>query len=353
MKIGLVCPYDLAKHGGVQEQVLLLRDWLDAEGHDVTVVGPASERVDGVVAVGGSVTVRANQSTAPVNLHPRVGKLVREAVAGVEVVHIHEPFLPAVGLAASRIKAQPTVGTFHADASRTVRRGLRMVSPIARGAARRLNVVTAVSPVARSVVTMVDDVRIIPNGVDTSKYRSLEKPGCTVVFLGRDDPRKGLDVALEAWPAIHEAHPQAELVVLGAHRDDPIDGLTFRGRVSDEEKQRVLGEAEVYMAPNLGGESFGIILVEAMAASGAVVASAIPAFAAVVGDAGVLVKPGDPRGLADAVIGLLGDEPRRRELQRRAQARATKFDVATVGESYLAAYRDAVRRWQNDRASHR
>ncbi len=353
MKIGIVCPYDLAKHGGVQEQVFLLREWLSGDGHDVTVVGPASEEVEGVVSVGGSVTVRANRSTAPVNLNPRAGSAVRRAVERCDVVHVHEPFLPTVGLAGARIRRQPTVGTFHADASRGVRRGLRVLSPVARRVAKRLDVVTAVSPVARSVVTMVDDVRIIPNGVDTLLYASVGKIGKTVVFLGRDDERKGLDIALDAWPSISESHPDAHLLVLGAKRAIDIGGVTFLGRVSDADKQRILGEAEVYVAPNLGGESFGIILVEAMAASTAVVASAIPAFAAVVGDAGILVKPGDARGLADAVTGLLSDDDRRRGLQRRAALRAGQFDVATVGRRYLDAYADAIERWQTDAAARR
>jgi phosphatidylinositol alpha-mannosyltransferase len=185
-------------------------------------------------------------------------------------------------------------------------------------------------------------LRIIPNGVDVDEYQVGDKTAHSVVFLGRDDPRKGLDVLIEAWPAVHTVVPDATLTVVGADRGDQVDGVTYLGRVSEEDKRAALASSAVYAAPNTGGESFGIVVIEAMASGCAVIASAIPAFARVVGDAGELVKPGDPGGLADRIVTLLLEPERRVALGSLARERAWMFDGATVAASYLEAYADAI-----------
>ncbi|MGI9641652.1 MAG: glycosyltransferase family 4 protein [Acidimicrobiia bacterium] len=342
MRVALVCPYDLGKPGGVQDQVFRLRQWLLDAGHEPTVIGPGDDGPDGSVLLGSSVGVRANKSSVPIALDPRVLRKVRSAIGDVDVVHIHEPLMPMVSLAATRINDLPTVGTFHADASTVARRSIRLGMPVVRGVVSRLDVMTAVSAVAGSVVQGIGELRTIPNGVDVSHYQAGTKLAGSVVFLGRDDPRKGLDILLEAWPVVRAAVPDASLTVIGAHRDEAPEGVLYLGRVSEADKQAALSTASIYVAPNTGGESFGIVLVEAMASGCAVIASALPGFVRVVGDAGELVRPTDVPGLAERIVAVLDDDARRIRLGEAAQERAALFDGPKVANHYIEAYEDAV-----------
>jgi phosphatidylinositol alpha-mannosyltransferase len=341
MKVALVCPYDLGKPGGVQDQVIRIARWLVDAGHEAVIVGPGTDGPEGSILVGSTATIPANNASTPISLNPRVGRRLEAAVADADVVHIHEPLMPTVSLSATRFSHKATVGTFHADAPRWARRGYAIAKPVTRAAISRLDVVTAVSEVARSSLAGIDDVRIIPNGIDVQDYGGDKKTAGAVAFLGRDDPRKGLGVLLDAWPSIVDAVPGATLTVVGATRDLDVAGVTFTGRVSEEEKRSWLAQAEVYVAPNLGGESFGIVVAEGMASGCAVVASAIPAFVSVLGDAGTFVQPGDVEGLADAIVGLLTDADRMAVLAERAVRGVGRFDRSAVVTEYLRAYEDA------------
>ena len=342
MHVAIVCPYDLGKPGGVQDQAIRLAGWLEQAGHSSTVIGPGTEGPPGAVLVAGTSIVKANAARTPIALDPRVRSKINDAVGDADVVHIHEPLMPMVSLTASRIGDRPTVGTFHADAPPWARKGYTALSPIVRKILGRLDVVTTVSPVARSAVGGVLDARIIPNGIDIDAYGKGDHVPGRVAFLGRDDPRKGLDVLLEAWPKVIAAHAGASLHVMGASRDIEIDGVTFLGPVGNEEKYARLAEAEVFVAPNLRGESFGIIVAEAMASGCAVVASGIPAFIYVLGDCGEIVAPGNSRDLAEAVVGLLVDDSRRGDLAGRAGDRVRMFDGTRVAQEYIVAYEDAI-----------
>lgn len=344
MKVAIVCPYDLGKPGGVQDQAIRLRRWLADSGHASTLIGPGDEGPEDAILLGGSVSIRANRSTAPIALDPRAYRRVRSVIGSCDVVHIHEPLIPMVSLAATRIGDRPTVGTFHADASALVRRSFRISGPIARAALSRLDVTTAVSAVARSVIPGMSDVRIVPNGIDVDDYERGPKTPGSVVFLGRDDPRKGLDIMLEAWPTVRDQVPAAHLTVVGAERDMDIDGVSFLGRVPEETKRSVLAAGQVYVAPNTGGESFGIVVAEAMASGCAIVASAIPAFTRVLGDAGEFVRVGDTDALAERVVDLLRDGPRAGALGERARERSHMYDGMTVAGAYVEAYKDAIRK---------
>ena len=342
MKVAIVCPYDLGAPGGVQDQAISLTRWLGDLGHETVLIGPGDDGPDGSILLGSTRTVTANASAVPILVDPRVVRAVRSAVGDADVVHIHEPFMPMVSLAATRIGDVPSVGTFHADASTLVRRVFRFGAPIAKVIASRLDIRTAVSPVAQSVVDRLGPIRIIPNGIDLSSFRVAEKRPMSVVFIGRDDERKGLDILLAAWPDIAAIHPEARLTVIGAKRDDPPAGVTYLGRVTDEEKQTTLSTSAIAVCPNLGGESFGIVVAEAMASGCAVVASALPAFTRVAADAGRLVRVGDVAGLADAVNQLLGDDAERRRLADAGRTRVTRFDGGEVAGMYLQAYEDAI-----------
>lgn len=340
MRIAIVCPYDLGIPGGVQQQCLELARQLQATGDDVVVVGPGVGT--NTVTVGGSLSVPANRSRVPLSLDPRCWSRVRAATRSAEVVHVHEPFIPLVGWAALRLD-RPTVLTFHADPARWTRGLYRTaVGPLHRLVDKRL--LTAVSPVAASALpTRWGEPELIPNGIDVAAYRiEIDRHPHRVAFLGRDDPRKGLDVLLDTWPTVRRRFPDAELVVMGASRPHPVPGVSFLGRVDDHDKRRMLAGAAVFAAPNLSGESFGIVVAEAMAAGCAVVASDLPAFRHVLAGNGTLVPPGDGATLAEAVMDMLADPSETEKDGRLGRAAAGRFDWSRVAAGYRAVYESAL-----------
>ncbi|HEX2154433.1 MAG TPA: glycosyltransferase family 4 protein [Acidimicrobiia bacterium] len=336
MRIGIVCPYDLTTDGGVQQLCRELAVRLAEAGDDPRLVGP------GTPETGRTVSVSANRSSVPLSLDPRAIASIRRRLADVDVVHVHEPFIPVVGWAALTLD-KPTVATFHADPAPWTRRVYRSASRIGR---RLLgdSVVTAASAVAAEALPVRwGEPVIIPNAIDVPSYRvPVPRRAHRVVFLGRDDPRKGLEVLLAAWSAIRRTVSDAELVVLGRGHSRTVPGVEFRGRVDEETKRATLASASVMVAPNLGGESFGITVAEAMAAGCAVVASDLPAFDAVLAGTGVLVRPGDAEELSREVALLLTDGGRRETLAERAQEAASRFDWGRVLGLYRAAYESAV-----------
>jgi len=336
VRIALVSPYALDIPGGVQDQVSGLAELLEGRGHSVMRVGPVANDAGGIVAVGSPVRWRANGSIVPMTVDPRSVALTRSALREADVVHVHEPLVPWVGWAAMTRRAG-LVATFHADPSGLVRRTYRLAGPIGRRIFSGV-AVSAVSPVAASAARLLGlDPVIIPNGVDVSRYGHGARQSKTVAFLGRDDPRKGLDVLLEAWPEVRHRHPDARLVVIGATRPSR-PGVTFTGRVDEPTKRSLLATAGVFCAPNLEGESFGITLVEGMASGSAVVASSLPAFREVLGGVGDLVSPGDAIGLAVALSDLLDDPERAGRLGAAARQRAAAFDWAGVVDAYESLY---------------
>ncbi len=340
VKVAVVSPYGLDHYGGVQDQVLRLAAWLRDAGHQALVVAPAAGEHG--VDVGGTVAIAANRSKAPLSLDPRAVRRAARAVAGADVVHLHEPFMPVIGPGLLWADTPPKVGTFHADPSDLVRRAYRWARPLLAPFADRLAVATAPSELAASAVAGLVEVRIVPNGIDVAGYRqAVDREPARVAFLGRDEPRKGLAVLLDAWPQVAAAVDGAELVVIGASGVDGA-GVRYLGRVAEDEKRRALASSSVYCAPNLGGESFGIVVAEGMAAGCAVVASDIPAFARVLAGAGRTVPPGDAPALAATLVGVLGDDGERERLAAAARERVQAFDRATVLAGYLAAYEAAV-----------
>ncbi len=342
MRIALVCPYDLGRFGGVQDQVLQLARRLRAAGDEVRVVGPGSDGPAGAVLVGRSRVLRANRSDVPISLQPAAVGAVAEAIAGVDVVHVHEPLMPLVSLAAMLRARVPVVATFHAAPSALMRRGYRIGRGLVARTLERASVVTAVSPAASQPIEAAADVRLIPNGVDLTVRPQVPRIPHRVAFVGRPEPRKGLHVLLAAWPEVRRHVPDAELVVMGA--DAPAEtppGVVFAGRVPEEEKWRLLASSGVSCAPNLGGESFGIVVAEGMAAGCAVVASALPGFVHVAGEAALLTKPGDAASLAWSLRSVLSDEALAGDLRAQAAARVEMFGWPHVLAGYRRAYEDA------------
>jgi phosphatidylinositol alpha-mannosyltransferase len=341
MKIGMVCPYDLGAPGGVQDQVLSLARWLGENGHEVTVVGPGEVELEGFVSVGEVTVIPANGAATPLALSRGTGARTLAALENVDIAHLHEPLMPLVSLTALRRARVPLVGTFHAAPTRIGSAVYSLGRPLTGKWLSRLAVKTAVSEVAAAPVP--GPVRLIPNAIDTATYRGGRKRPGRVMFLGRDDERKGLGTLLRAWPAVIDRVPDAQLAVVGADAGGrSLSGVRFVGRVAEADKKSYLEECEVFCAPNLGGESFGIVVLEAMAAGCAPVVSGLRSFVRLAGDAACYVPPGDADGLGRAIAGLLEDAERRDALGAAAAARSLQFDRATVVAEYLSAYAEAL-----------
>ena len=336
MKIGIVCPYDLGAPGGVQRVCLDLASRFRERGDDVVVGAPGVG--DGWVSLGSVVPIVANGSRVPLSLSPMVSRRIRAHMSDVDVLHVHEPFIPTVGWAGVKTD-HPTVVTFHADPPVWARRLYSMLGP-AGGSMLGGASITAVSRVAASAIPESwGHVEIVPNAVAVDDYR-IEVPRWPkrVVFLGRDEPRKGLDVVLEAWPAVLAAHPDAELVVIGASRLDGPDGVEFVGRLREPEKRSLLASSSVFVAPNLGGESFGIVLAEALASGCAVLASDLEAFRAVADHAALYSAPGDSREWAEQLIVMLGSQDLIESLRIAGRRVVKRFDWSVVLDRYHEVY---------------
>lgn len=347
MQIGLVCPYDLGLPGGVQQVVLELASHLQGTGDDVLVVGPGTPELDpGVpfVSAGPTMRIRANKSVVPLSLRPSAWTRTLRAVSSSRLIHIHEPFMPLVGWAALSLRSFPTVATFHADPPGWARRAYAAAAFLGEFGLGGV-ITTAVSPVAAAAVPRRwGTPRLIPNGIDVASFAvDVPREDARVAFLGRDEPRKGLDILLESWPGIIEAHPDAELVVMGADRKSTHRGVTYLGRVGAREKTEVLASSSILVTPNTGGESFGLVVAEGMAAGCAVVASDLAAFASVLGDSGVLFPRGNSLRLTEQVNRLLSNPAEARRLGGAARERARRFDWSEVVNLYRDAYKEALR----------
>jgi phosphatidylinositol alpha-mannosyltransferase len=360
----MVCPYDLDVPGGVQEHVLALAAELRRVGDEVVTVGPGGAGLPRHVQVGRTLRVPFNGSVAPIAPGPGAAVATRRALRRLrpDVVHVHEPAVPAVGLAALGARV-PLVTTHHAWAERPGLYGV--VGPALRRAVAGAAVRIAVSPAARehhaAALRMPEhDFRVVPNGVDVARFTDAAPLGAlaggppTVLFVGRLERRKGLEQLVLAFARLKQARPDTRLVVVG---DGPererceallpaglrVD-VEFLGRVPADDLPRCYAAADVFVAPALGGESFGIVLLEAMAAGAAVVASDLPGFRSVVDD-GVsarLVPPGDPASLAVAIEALLDNDALRRTQTAAATEAVRAYDWPWVTAQVRSVYREAV-----------
>lgn len=341
MRVGLVCPYDLSKPGGVQAQVRGLAGHLERAGDDVTIIAPGlPDDVHGV-DLGPTISVPGNRSKVPLAIDPRLARDIRAGAGDLDLLHVHEPLMPVVSLSALRA-GPPVVGTFHA-APGTFGIGFYTVlrSQLRRILGPNVRQLTAVSATAAAPLPNQLEVSIVPNGVDVAAFESyVDRHPLRVCFLGRDERRKGLDVLLQAWEMVARAVPNAELLVMGADRGS--DGITWAGRVDDAEKVRGLASSAIYVAPHIGGESFGVVVVEGMAAGCAVVASELGSFQDVGGDAIHYFPTRDSAALGDALISLLDDPSAVARLASAGRSRASRFDWALVAAEYRAVYQKAL-----------
>jgi phosphatidylinositol alpha-mannosyltransferase len=358
VRVGLVCPYTWDVPGGVQAHVRDLAETLLSLGHSVDVATPADDDADlppYVTSMGRAVSVPYNGSVARLSFGPVTAARVRKWLRNGEfdVLHIHEPFAPSVSVLALWSARGPVVGTFHASVERS--RALLAAKHGLQPALEKIHARIAVSPAARKYVVehLGGSVVLIPNGVSVARFSAAEPlpgwpgEGGAVGFLGRiDEPRKGLSVLLDALALMRRP---ARLLVAGPGDVEEVtfdlpdavrERVTFLGQVSEEDKRRFFHSVDVYCAPNTGGESFGIVLIEALAAGTPIVASELDAFRRVLdeGDAGELVPPEDPAALALALDSLLSDAARRRAVAKRGSALVRRYDWPAIAEAIVGVY---------------
>ena len=365
MRVGLVCPYSLDVPGGVQAHVIDLARTFIGQGHQVSVLAPGDDEGDHpdfVVPAGRSVGIPYNGSVARLSFGPlsytRVRRWIR--TGKFDVLHVHEPAAPSLSMLALMVADGPIVATFHTSNARS--RMLAAFQGVLQPFLEKITGRIAVSEYARQVQVehLGGDAVITPNGVDVGFFAGAEplpgypRPGGTIGFIGRyDEPRKGMDVLVEALAGMVDARPGLRVLVAGSGEADKLlDGaapqvaerLQLLGRVSDADKARLLRSVDVYCAPNTGGESFGIILTEAMSAGCPVVASDLPAFSAVLegGAAGEMFPVGDAGRLAE-VLGRVLDEPERRARLAAAGSRAVAaYDWPVVAGRVMKVYETVV-----------
>lgn len=365
MRVGLVCPYSWDVPGGVQEHIRGLAEALIDLGHEVSVISPADDDAalpSYVVPAGRAVPVPYNGSVARLAFGflsaSRVRRWLKEGA--FDVLHVHEPTAPSLSLLACWVADGPIVATVHTAIPRS--RALHVAQPILQSALEKISGRIAVSEEARTTLVehLGGDAVLIPNGIAVRRFEKADPlrgwpgPGGALGFVGRiDEPRKGLGVMLRAFEILGQQRPGVRLLIAGpGDAEEALERLpkgllprvVMLGQVSEEDKIRVYHSVDVFCAPNTGGESFGYVLAEAMAASAPIVASDLDAFRRVLrdGQAGELFETGSPEGLAAAAARLLDEPARRASLSAAAAAAVRAYDWPVVARDVLAVYEAVV-----------
>lgn len=371
MKIGLVCPYNVMRGGGVQECVFSLQRELSSRGHSVKIITPYPQQAGGtgrrnVIFIGDGRDIRSPfQTTAQVSVSVGndaiVAMLEREQF---DILHFHEPWVPIVSRQILVRSNAVNIGTFHAKLPETVmsRTIERVITPYTKSVLKYLHALTAVSePAAEYVRTLTDEpVRIVPNGIDLSYYTfqppTKPKKVRTLLYIGRLEKRKGVKYLLAAYKKLSEKHHDVRLVIAG---DGPeraklelyvqvhsIPRVVFTGYVTEAKKRRLLQQADVFCSPALYGESFGIVLLEAMAMGIVTLAGDNPGYATVLRDHGCisLVNPKSTTAFVHRMELLLYDEPQRDTWRRWALNYVKQFDSKQIADRYERVYATALNR---------
>ena len=368
MKIALVSAYDLAQPGGVGDHITHLACHFERMGQTVRIIAPWSgnamqPRPPGLYQIGTVVPVPSNGSVARISLSPTVSKRVKQILRdeAFDIVHLHEPLLPALPITVLRHSNAVNVGTFHAYRQSNI--GYFYGKPILKYLFRKLHGRIAVSLPALEFVSQYFDADydIIPNGIDLEWFGPGVEPlpelrdgRPTILFVGRySEPRKGLKYLLRALPEVRRVIPNVRLVIVGKGRPQHIqryltthghDEVVLAGCVSRHDLARYYASCDVFCAPSTGGESFGIVLLEAMASGLPVVASQIPGYASVMrdGQEGALVEPKRPEQLARALIRLLQAPDMRQRMASQGQITAKEYSWEKVSRRVLKYYRDVA-----------
>jgi len=362
-RIGIVCPYGWDTPGGVQSHVGDLAEYLIGQGHYVSVLAPAIDDTslpDYVTSAGRPISIPYNGAVARVLFGPIAFNRVKQWIGAgdFDLLHLHEPAIPSISLLACWAAEGPMVGTFHAAANR--QRVAFAITPILEPVIEKLSARIAVSEAARETlqIHLDTDAIVVPNGIYAKRFDHAvidsRWTGNTIGFIGRfEEPRKGLEIIVAALPEIIPTLPDVRVLVAGPGDADAFlkdvdpslrSRFTFLGRISEEEKANFMASVGVYVAPNTGGESFGIILAEALAAGASVVASDIPAFDSLLahGEFGTLFSSEDANDLARKIVSLLVDPAARVEKAKKGRQYAQSFDWDVVAEKIYDVYEMAM-----------
>ena len=362
LNIGIVCPYGWDTPGGVQAHIADLRHYLVKQGHNVSVLAPVTDDQDlpeWVINVGKPIAIPYNGAVARVLFGPLAFSRVKQWISenDFDLLHLHEPAIPSISLLACWAAEGPMIGTFHVSAKK--QKASFAIVPILEPVIEKLSARIAVSEAARETLRahLETDAVVIPNGIYARRMRGevrKEWSGETLGFMGRfNEPRKGLKVLIDALPIISRFLPNIKVLVAGP--GDPEDFLKeidpqlrsrieFLGRLTEKGKADFMSSVGAYIGPNTGGESFGIILAEALAGGAPVIASNIPAFEAVLqnGKYGKLFESENSTDLAKVVIDLLRNDSDREELARSGQEYAQRFDWDVVAKDIYEVYEMAL-----------
>jgi phosphatidylinositol alpha-mannosyltransferase len=367
MKIALVSPYDFGYPSGVVHHILALEQYFTRVGHEVKIIAPASRVVtnlgDRFIPIGTPRPVPVSGSIARITISPWLSSRIKAVLEEekFDIIHLHEPLQVMLCTTVLRLSRSPNIGTFHASGGRPwYELGTPFGKLFLKKWFRKLDGRIAVSSSAKGYVHRYfpESYNIIPNGIDLGHFSPDVPPfeefcdgKLNLLFVGRLEKRKGFNYLLKAYKQVKREIPKSRLIVVGPGtrlrrryekqvRRDRISDITFIGRVSYEELPRYYKTADIFCAPATGRESFGIVLLEAMAIGKPVVASNIEGYASVVTDGvdGLLVPPRDVRALTRALLTLMTDEPLRRQLGVRARATATEYDWENVAQQVLSYY---------------
>ncbi len=368
MKVGLVTPYVYPLPGGVTEHVHYLYENLRLRGHDVRIItsshGLQRSSEGDVIRIGKGFSMPANGSVGTITLSPRFLSQVHDVLdrERFDLLHFHEPFVPFLSPIVLRLSTSVNVATFHAYGGWSP--AYEFGSRVLGGYAARLHGRIAVSAAARHFIDRYfpGDYKVIPNGVDVDRYRRAvplarwQDGTRNILFVGRHEPRKGLLELLKAYRILRKAGCDCRLLVVGSGPQERearryvltrrLRGVEFLGRVSDREKAQLFRTADVYVSPATGRESFGIVLLEAMAAGTPVVCSDIHGYKGVVrrGREGLLVPPRQPKPLAAAIARLLADDELRAQMAASGMERADEFSWSRVTAKVDDYYGFVIRR---------
>lgn len=368
MKIGLVCPYNMFRGGGVQECVLALREGIQAHGHKAYVITPqprdyTGPKVPGIIMIGGGTAFRSFHTSAQISASVDVDSLEEMLeIEKFDVLHFHEPWVPILSRQILMRSNAINIATFHAALpdrlmTKTIE---KVVTPYTKSILKYLDIMTAVSPAATVYAKSLTNRRLnlIPNGIDLTKYSasnvdSVSKNTKTIFYIGRLEKRKGLKYLLDAFELIQKVHPKYRLVIAGDGpdrekledqvKDNKIKNVKFLGYIDEKTKQKLFQESEIFCSPALYGESFGIVLLEAMASGCVVVAGNNAGYESVMKGSGQIsiVNPKDTKQFARTLLLLASDMGLRRHWKKWAQEEVKQYDYAKVVDQYVKIYEAA------------
>ena len=368
MKIGLICPYNIFKGGGVQEYVTGIRDGLTKAGHSAYIITPQPRgykgpKIPGLIMLGGSTPVRAFHSYAQISASVDIEKL-EEALKlyNFDILHFHEPWVPMLSRQILTRSKSINIGTFHAAlgerrVSKTIE---RVITPYTKSQLKYLDILTAVSPTATNYLKSITSrkIYIIPNGVDTDKYKArkevVSKPGKVILYIGRLEKRKAVNYLLRSFKLINERYNDFYLKIAGdgpqknelieLSRELNLNNVQFLGQISEEQKINLLQTADVFCSPALYGESFGIVLLEAMASGCTIVAGANPGYEDVLTGSGQisLVNPKDSKEFARRLVMMAADENLRKFWLNWAKKEVKLYSYGNIVNNYIKLYKLAL-----------